>query len=84
MSLHPAAEEMEITATGQGRTAATAKTSTVGPGYHIYLCDLLKTLGDAVGIDWDGPDEDKGTRATRRATSTTATPRRSRPSSSSG
>ena len=61
VSLHPCAEDVEIAVPEPGRVAITAKTSTVGPGYHAFLCDLLHRLGDAMEIDWDTPDEDSGT-----------------------
>ena len=60
-TLHPCAEDLEITVSGPGRVAATAKTSGAGPGYHVYLCDLLGRLGDAMAIDWDGPSAEEGT-----------------------
>lgn len=59
--LHPAAEELEIQEPGPGRILALAKTSTAGPGYHIYVCDLLKRMGEEMGITWDEPGEDGDT-----------------------
>jgi hypothetical protein len=55
LRLHPAAEEVAIVAAGQGRVVVSANTSTVGPGYHVYLCDLFHTLGDALQVDWADP-----------------------------
>ena len=57
VSLHPCAEDVEIAVPEPGRVSVSAKTSTVGPGYHAFLCDLLHRLGDAVAIDWDEPDD---------------------------
>jgi hypothetical protein len=58
---HPCAEELEIVIPQPGKVAATAKTSTAGPGYHIYACDIVKNLGQALRIEWDEPDENSGT-----------------------
>jgi hypothetical protein len=37
-----------------------ANTSTAGPGYHIYLCQLLHEWTNAFGINWKdfGSDDD--------------------------
>jgi hypothetical protein len=61
-NLHPSAEDVEIAVPEPGRVVVSAKTSTVGPGYHAFLCDLLHRLGDAMDIDWDGPADDSGSR----------------------
>ena len=64
--LHPAAEGVEILASGPARLTATAKTSLAGPGYHIALCQILKLMGEANGIRWraqggeDGSADDTG------------------------
>ena len=36
LKLHPCAEDVEIAVAGERQVAVTAKTSSVGPGYHIY------------------------------------------------
>ena len=59
--LHPCAEDLEILVPEIGRVIASAKTSTVGPGYHIFLCELLKRFGEEMGIRWDDPGEDGDT-----------------------
>jgi hypothetical protein len=61
-SLHPGAEDVEIAVPEPGRVVVSAKTSTVGPGYHAFLCDLLHRLGDAMDIFWDepGPGDESG------------------------
>src|SRR4051812_16390482 len=61
VGLHPCAEEVELSMPGPATLVASAKTSTAGPGYHAYLCDLLHRLGDDLGIAWDGPDDEAGT-----------------------
>ena len=60
VQLHPCAEEIELSAPTAGVCAVIAKTSTVGPGYHIFLCDLLHALGAQFHIEWDEPDEEEG------------------------
>ncbi|SIO18133.1 hypothetical protein SAMN05444166_2858 [Singulisphaera sp. GP187] len=60
-SLHPSAEEVALIVPEPGRVVASGKTSTVGPGYHIVVADFMRRLGEAVGIVWDGPDDEAGT-----------------------
>jgi hypothetical protein len=59
--LHPAAEAVFVTAAERGVVSVEAKTSTVGPGYHLYVCDLLRRLGQELGIAWEPPDDEAGT-----------------------
>jgi len=61
MVAHPCAEEVEFSVPGKGLCQVVAKTSTVGPGYHVFLCDLLRKLGLEFAIAWDEPDEQEGT-----------------------
>jgi hypothetical protein len=58
--LHPAAEELEITLPDPHHITVSANTSTVSPGYHIYLCDLLHRWSDEFSLDWIefGRDDD--------------------------
>lgn len=56
--LHPCAEEMEISVPTPGVCAVAAKTSTVGPGYHIFVCNLLHELGKQFHLSWDEPGDD--------------------------
>jgi hypothetical protein len=51
-TFHPAAEEVEISLIGSHQLTVSANTSTVGPGYHIYLCQLLHKWTNAFGIQW--------------------------------
>jgi len=60
MTTHPAAETVDVRVDGK-RITFSAKTSTVGPGYHADLCDTLRALGTALDIEWDPPDEEEGT-----------------------
>lgn len=55
--LHPAAEPVELSWDGE-RLLFRAKTSTVGPGYHVYLCQLLDSLARVLVGSWGPGDED--------------------------
>ncbi len=59
-NLHPSAEDVEIAVPEPGRLVVSAKTLTVGPGYHAFLCDLLHRLGDAMAIDWERAADEPG------------------------
>jgi hypothetical protein len=57
--LHPAAEDVEFSQHGPF-LVVDAKTSTVGAGYHVYLCDLLHALEVPLGGGFgDVPDGDE-------------------------
>jgi hypothetical protein len=58
LTLHPAAEDVEITILGPDTFTASANTSTVGPGYHIFVCDILHKLGKQFHATWHEPDDD--------------------------
>jgi hypothetical protein len=58
LALHPSAEDVEIVDAGGGTLLATAKTSTTGPGYHAYLCDLMDAVAHDCGITWQPPDDE--------------------------
>ncbi|ADO75752.1 hypothetical protein [Stigmatella aurantiaca] len=60
LRLHPAAGEVSVVAAGQARVVISAETSAVGPGYHLYLCDVLKQLGRALHITWADRDAEAG------------------------
>lgn len=57
LSLHPGAENVAFTVPRRGHVEVTAKTSTAGPGYHMFVCDALHALGEALHIRWDEPHE---------------------------
>src|SRR5260370_10969814 len=44
ITLHPGAEEVELWLTVSGRLTASATTSPVGPGYHVFVCEPLPNL----------------------------------------
>ncbi len=56
LSLHPAEEEVELSALGLSRLVASARTSGAGPGYHAFVCDLLDELGKKFSVRWQGID----------------------------
>lgn len=60
VTFHPAAEPVDFRFTDGGRMTVSAKTSTVGPGYHAMLVELLDAIGPAAGIDWDWRDHGEG------------------------
>jgi hypothetical protein len=56
--LHIGGEDVEVVVPEPGRVKVSAKTSGLGPGYHIFLCDLLHRFGEARGVTWDPPGAD--------------------------
>lgn len=52
VSLHPAAQDVEIAIDGASRLTVDANTSTAGPGFHIFLCEALHRLGQDLSIKW--------------------------------
>jgi hypothetical protein len=61
--LHPAAETVRIRDEGE-TLVVSASTNTVGPGYHEWLCGVVRQLGETFAIDWarsnGGDDGDSG------------------------
>jgi hypothetical protein len=57
VSLHASAEDVRFTLPEPGRIAVSGKTSSAGPGYHIYVCDLLHRFGEVHAVTWDPPEE---------------------------
>ncbi len=50
--LHPAAEPVSFRDDGEGRLEIHAESCGVGPGYQLYVLDLLKRLADDVSLRW--------------------------------
>jgi hypothetical protein len=50
--LHPAAEDLYLYLGDLDHFVASAKTSTVGPGFHIFVCDMVKKLGERFNLTW--------------------------------
>lgn len=59
-SWHPAEEWLYIELLDDGRLQAQAKTSTVGPGYHALLIEVLDRMEQELSIRWDWTAEDEG------------------------
>lgn len=61
LNLHPAAEPIVIYTFKPKEIAINAVTSAVGPGYHQFLCDVIKSLTGNLGIEWSLADCDDPT-----------------------
>ena len=57
--LHPAAEDLEFTLTEDAHLTASAATSSAGPGYHIFACDMLHKLAEPFHLQWQDADEEE-------------------------
>jgi hypothetical protein len=55
--LHPAGEEVEFQLADRDHVVFSANTTTVGPGYHIFLAELLKKWAIDLEADWDPEDD---------------------------
>ena len=60
VAFHPAAEPLDFGFGDDGELVVSAKTSTVGPGYHAMLVELVEAIGPVAGIDWDWSDRGDG------------------------
>jgi hypothetical protein len=60
VSLHPAAEAVRCSFSGDNGFQVSAQTSAVGPGYHIYICNLIRKMGEDLGVRWKAGPEDSG------------------------
>ena len=58
MQFHPAAEPARFAFDAEGAFTAQVRTSSVGPGFHIFVCGLLRELGEAFGIAWTAIQDD--------------------------
>lgn len=54
--LHPVSLPVEVRLGGSGKVRVTAATSAVGPGYHQYLCSLLRQFASEFGFGWVADD----------------------------
>jgi hypothetical protein len=59
--LHPAASDVEFAVAEGGRVTFGATTAEVGPGYHTYVCELVRRLGTDLSIAWEPTDPAAGT-----------------------
>jgi hypothetical protein len=56
--MHPAAEDIELSFVGPSQLVASANTTTVGPGYHVFVTSVLKDLAREFHARWEHPAED--------------------------
>jgi hypothetical protein len=70
--LHPAAPELVLTASDNGRVAVAADTEAVGPGYHRFVGRLLERIASDLAITWDQAGTDDTDPASETATMTFA------------
>ena len=59
LRFHPAADPVKIWFPEDGLISVSADTVSAGPGYHLFLCDLLWKLAGRFQIGWD-PETDDG------------------------
>ncbi len=61
--LHPCAAPIEIIAPDGGLVHVNAMTTSVGPGYHQFVCSLMDRMAEELGITWrpqvEGESEDE-------------------------
>jgi hypothetical protein len=57
--LHPATEPVEFRVDG-ARLTCSAKTSPAGPGYHVYVVELLERVAPVAGVEWRWSDAEGG------------------------
>lgn len=58
--LHPAAEEIVWEFVDAEHIITSANTTTVGPGYHIFLTEMLKKWAHDFGTTWEPEDDPDG------------------------
>lgn len=51
-TIHPCEESVNFELVGDNLICS-AKTNSVGPGYHAYLVELIEKLGNGLGIKWN-------------------------------
>lgn len=57
---HPGEEGMVVDLLADGRVHVSVKTSTVGPGYHAFVVDLLDRMAVDMQLQWQWDAEDSG------------------------
>lgn len=66
-TLHPAAESLYLEIDGE-YVSISAKTSTVGPGYHAFLISIMDSVQAKLGLKWEwGADDDEAGFAQHRS-----------------
>ncbi len=62
VALHPAAQDVALTAADTGLVTAWAVTEATGPGYHTFVCRVLQRLAAELGIAWAPAEGEDGSR----------------------
>ncbi|CAN5379409.1 hypothetical protein BH11PLA2_BH11PLA2_44890 [soil metagenome] len=62
VAFHPAADDVDVRISSGGKLKLIARTSPAGPGYHAYLCTLLRQFALDFEFTWEEPpgDHDAG------------------------
>lgn len=58
IKFHPAADPVRIALPDASSIQIQAETVSAGPGYHLFLCDLLWSLSSKFAIAWDAETDD--------------------------
>lgn len=58
VGLSPLSEPMVFEVGPRGTLTVETKTSTLGPGYHAWVVDILKAVGAECGIEWDWSEDE--------------------------
>ena len=56
---HPAGPPAQLRIGSSGKVSVHARTTPIGPGYHAYLCELLKDFAEDFDITWNDPGPDR-------------------------
>jgi len=56
VTLHPTPPPIEIRLGASGKVRIEAETSSTGPGYYAYLCDLLRQMAEEFDLDSEPPE----------------------------
>lgn len=53
MRFHPTAEDVELRAGDGGAVAIAANSTTVGPGFHVFVSELAMDLSHGFRVQWN-------------------------------
>ncbi len=59
VALHPAAPDLEVSATDSGKVRVSAETAAAGPGYHRFVGRILERMATDAGIEWASDEADR-------------------------
>jgi hypothetical protein len=60
VTLHPAADDVEVRLSSAGVVRLTGTTAPAGPGYHAYLCEVAAAFAADFDIAWEQADDPTG------------------------